>query len=158
MAFLQQAAGSLILRDGKVVGQTLIGQSLIDPKYFLGRPSATAPVAQNASASSGSILGPLNPALADAVKGHIEALRAAEPGNAGPMPIELVTTSGSGLDPHISVAAAVYQATRIATRRALPQARVRALIDTHSEGMLLGLIGERRINLLRLNLALDATV
>lgn len=155
-AFPQQAAGSLIVRDGQVVGSSLIGQSFSNPIYFWGRPSATSPMANNASASGGSNLGPLNPALANAVKGRIDTLRAADPGNTAPVPVDLVTASGSGLDPHISVAAAVYQAARVARLRALPQAQVQALIDQHSEDRLFGLIGEPRVNVLRLNLALDA--
>ena len=116
-AFPQQAAGSLIVRDGKLVGSSLIGQHFSDSKYFWGRPSATGPMPNNASASSGSNLGPLNPALADAVKGRIEALRAVDPGNTAPVPVDLVTASGSGLDPHISAAAALYQAPRVAWAR-----------------------------------------
>ena len=154
--FPDQAAGSLVLRDGKPVGSSLIGQHFNDPKYFWGRPSATTPMAYNASASGGSNLGPLNPALTDAVKGRIEALRAAHAGNSAPVPVDLVTASGSGLDPHISVAAAVYQAGRVARQRKLPMPQVQQLIDQHSEGRLLGFIGEPRINVLRLNLALDA--
>ena len=157
VAFPQQAAGSLILRDGKSVGSSLIGQHFSDPKYVWGRPSATGPMPNNASASSGSNQGPLNPALADAVKGRIAALRAADPGNTAPVPVDLVTASGSGLDPHISVAAAQYQAARVARQRGLDLAQVQQLIDGHSEGRLLGFIGEPRINVLRLNLALDAT-
>lgn len=154
--FPQQAAGSLVLQGGKVLGSSLIGQSFSDPKYFWGRPSATSPMANNASASSGSNLGPLNPALTDAVKGRIAALRAVDPGNRAPVPVDLVTTSGSGLDPDISIAAAVYQAGRIAGLRGLPLPQVQALIAQHSQGPLLGLIGEPRVNLLALNLALDA--
>jgi K+-transporting ATPase ATPase C chain len=156
VAFPQQAAGSVIVRDGKPVGSALIGQSFSDPRYFWGRPSATSPMANNASASGGSNLGPLNPALTDAVKSRIETLRAADPGNAAPVPVDLVTTSGSGLDPQISVAAAMYQAARVARLRALPPAQVQALIERYSEGRLLGFIGEPRVNVLQLNLALDA--
>jgi K+-transporting ATPase ATPase C chain len=155
--FPAQANGSLVERDGKPVGSALIGQSFADPKYFWGRPSATAPMANNAGASSGSNQGPLNPALADAVKGRIEALRAADPGNTAPVPVDLVTASASGLDPHISVAAASYQATRVARERKLAPAQVQQLIEQHTEGRLLGFIGEPRVNVLRLNLALDAT-
>ncbi len=155
-AFSSQAAGSLIVRDGKPVGSSLIGQSFSDPKYFWGRPSATGPMANNASASSGSNQGPLNPALTDAVKGRIEALRAADPGNTAPVPVDLVTASASGLDPHISVAAALYQAPRIARVRSLPLPTVRALIDKHTEGRLFGFIGEPRVNVLALNLDLEA--
>jgi K+-transporting ATPase ATPase C chain len=155
-AFPRQAAGSLIVRDGKPVGSALIGQNFSDPKYFWGRPSATSPMPNNASASGGSNLGPLNPALADAVKGRIEALRAADPDNIAPVPVDLITASGSGLDPHISVAAALYQAPRVAQARAQSPAQMQALITQHSEGPWLGFLGEPRINVLHLNLALDA--
>ena len=155
-AFPEQAAGSLILRDGRPVGSALIGQNFIDPKNFWGRPSATAPMPYNASNSGGSNLGPLNPALAEAVKGRIEALRAADPGGTGPVPVDLVTASGSGLDPHISVAAAQFQAARVARQRGLAPARVAQLIAEHSERPLLGLLGEPRVNVLQLNLALAA--
>ena len=160
LAFPQQAAGSLVVRDGKVVGSSLIGQSFSDPAFFWGRPSATVPMANNASASVGSNLGPLNPALVDAVKARIDALRAADVGNTTgstepvPVPVDLVTASGSGLDPHISVAAAQYQAPRVARLRSLPLAQVQALIDQHTEGRLFGFIGEPRVNVLQLNLAL----
>jgi K+-transporting ATPase ATPase C chain len=155
-AFPAQAAGSLIVRDGKPVGSLLIGQNFSDPKYFWGRPSATGPYPNNAGASGGSNLGPLNPALTDAVKGRIEALRAADPGNTAAVPVDLVTASGSGLDPHTSVAAALYQAARVARERKLPLAQVQQLIDRYAEGRLLGLLGEPRVNVLQLNLALDA--
>ena len=155
-AFPEQAAGSLIQRDGKTVGSALIGQNFSDPKYVWGRPSATGPYPNNASASSGSNQGPLNPALSDAVKGRIDALRAADPGNAGPVPVDLVTASGSGLDPHISVAGAVYQAARVAKARNLPLPQVQQLIAQHTEGRLFGFLGEPRVNVLRLNLSLDA--
>ena len=154
--FPAQAAGSLIVRDGKTIGSSLIGQSFSDPKYFWGRPSATSPMPYNASSSGGSNLGPLNPALTDAVKARIEALRVADPGNAAAVPVDLVTTSGSGLDPHISVAAAQVQAQRVAKVRGLSMQQVQPLIDKHTEGQLLGLIGEPRDNVLRLNMALDA--
>ncbi len=156
VAFPQQAAGSLVVREGKPVGSSLIGQNFSDPKYLWGRPSATGPMPNNASASGGSNQGPLNPALADAVKGRIDSLRAADPGNTAPVPVDLVTASGSGLDPHISVAAARYQAARVAKQRGLPLAQLQQLIDGYTEGRLLGVIGEPRINVLRLNLALDA--
>ncbi len=155
-AFPDQAAGSLILRDGKPVGSSLIGQNFNDAKYFWGRPSATGPYPNNAGASSGSNLGPLNPALSDAVKGRIEALRAADPGNTAAVPVDLVTASGSGLDPHTSVAAAQYQAGRVAKLRKLPLPQVQQLIDKHTEGRLFGFLGEPRVNVLQLNLALDA--
>jgi len=156
VAFPEQAAGSIIQREGKAVGSALIGQNFSDPKYIWGRPSATGPYPNNASASSGSNLGPLNPALADAVKGRIEALRAADPGNGALVPIDLVTASGSGLDPHLSVAGAAYQAARVAKARGLPLQQVQALIDKHIEGRLFGLLGEPRVNVLKLNLSLDA--
>lgn len=154
-AFPQQAAGSLILRDGRPVGSSLIGQNFSDPKYVWGRPSATGPYPYNATASSGSNQGPLNPALTDAVKGRIDALRAADPGNAAPVPIDLVTASASGLDPHISVAAATYQAARVAKARSLPLPQVQQLIEKHTEGRLFGFLGEPRVNVLELNLDLD---
>lgn len=155
-AFPEQAAGSLIVRDGKPVGSALIGQNFSDPKYVWGRPSATGPMPYNASNSSGSNQGPLNPALTDAVKGRIEALRAADPGNTAPVPVDLVTASASGLDPHVSVAGALYQAARVAKARNLPLPQVQQLIEKHTEGKLFGLLGEPRVNVLRLNLALDA--
>ncbi len=155
-AFPDQAAGSLILRDGKPVGSSLIGQNFSDPKYVWGRPSATGPYPNNATASSGSNQGPLNPALVDAVKGRIEALRAADPGNTAQVPVDLVTASGSGLDPHISVAAAQYQAARVAKARGLPVAQVQQLIEKHMEGRLFGFLGEPRVNVLLLNLSLHA--
>jgi potassium-transporting ATPase KdpC subunit len=155
LVFPEQAAGSLVVEDGKAVGSSLIGQSFADPKHFWGRPSATAPMPHNAGASTGSNQGPLNPALVDAVKARIEALRAADPGNTAPVPVDLVTASASGLDPHISVAAARYQAARVTRARQLPLERVRALIEAHTEGPLLGFIGEPRVNVLMLNLALD---
>jgi K+-transporting ATPase ATPase C chain len=156
VAFPDQAAGSLILREGKPMGSSLIGQGFSDPKHFWGRPSATGPMAYNASNSSGSNLGPLNPALADAVKGRIEALRAADPENTAAVPVDLVTASGSGLDPHISVAAAQFQAARVAKARNLPVPQVQQLIEKHGEGRLFGLLGEPRVNVLQLNLALDS--
>ena len=156
VAFPGQAAGSLVERDGKVVGSLLIGQSFSDPRHFWGRPSATSPMANNAAGSSGSNLGPTNPALVDAVKGRVEALRTADPGNAVPVPVDLVTASASGLDPEISIAAAQYQAARVARLRGVPVERVRALIAERAKGQLLGFLGEPRVNVLELNLALDA--
>jgi K+-transporting ATPase ATPase C chain len=153
--FPQQAAGSLIVKNGQPVGSSLIGQNFNDPKYLWGRPSATSPAPYNASGSGGSNLGPLNPALTDAVKARIEALRAADPGNTVPVPVDLVTASGSGLDPHISVAGAQFQAARIAKARQLPVQTVQQLIEKHTEGRLFGLLGEPRVNVLQLNLALD---
>lgn len=154
--FPAAAAGSIITRDGRPVGSSLIGQSFSAPRYFWSRPSATTPQPYNGTASNASNLGPLNPALLDAVKARIAALRAADPDNTAPIPVDLVTASASGLDPHISVAAADYQATRVARARGLDVARVRALIGEHREGRLLGLLGEPRVNVLELNLALDA--
>jgi K+-transporting ATPase ATPase C chain len=156
IAFPDQAAGSLIWRDGKAVGSSLIGQNFSDPKYIWGRPSATGPMPYNASNSGGSNLGPLNPALTDAVKGRIEALRAADPGNTAPVPVDLITASGSGLDPHLSVAGALYQAARVAQARQLLLPQVQQLIEQHTEGQRFGFLGEPRVNVLRLNLALDA--
>lgn len=153
--FPRQAAGSLIERDGKLVGSELIGQHFTSPKYFWGRPSATAPMSNNAAGSGGANQGPLNPALADAVKGRIAALRAADPGNHAPVPADLVTASGSGLDPHITMAAARYQAARVARERQLPLPEVQRLIDAHTEARDLLVLGEPRVNVLKLNLALD---
>ncbi len=138
------------------MGSALIGQSFTDPKYFWGRPSATAPNPYNASASSGSNQGPTNPALADAVKQRIAALRAADPGNTAPVPVDLVTASGSGLDPQISPAAAQYQVARVARLRHLDVVRVQSLVQRFTQGRQLGLLGEPRVNVLKLNLALDA--
>lgn len=151
-----QANGSLIVRDGKPVGSRLIGQSFASPKYFWSRPSATSPMPNNASASSGSNLGPTNPALKDAVAGRIEKLQKSDPNNKRAIPIDLVTTSASGLDPDISEAAARYQVDRVAAARGIAAAQVSALVDTHREGAVFGFIGEPRVNVLRLNLALDA--
>jgi K+-transporting ATPase ATPase C chain len=155
LAFPRQAEGSLIHADGKLIGSTLIGQSFSDPKYFWGRPSATSPQPYNGLASGGSNLGPLNPALLDAVKANAKALHDADPDNQQPIPVDLVTASGSGLDPEISIAAAQYQAARVAHARNLAVERVEALINAHQEGRLFGFIGERRVNVLTLNLALD---
>ena len=153
--FPRQAAGSLIVHDGKAVGSRLIGQPFSDPKYFWGRPSATSPQPDNGQSSGGSNLGPLNPALTDAVKARVAALQAADPTNHAPVPVDLVTASGSGLDPEISLAAAYYQADRIARLRRLSPDRVRALIDEHAKGRVLGVLGEPRVEVLELNLALD---
>jgi K+-transporting ATPase ATPase C chain len=155
LAFPNQAAGSLIYKDGKLVGSNLIGQSFSDPKYFWGRPSATSPQPYNALASGGSNLGPLNPALLDAVKANAKALHEADPDNRQPVPADLVTASASGLDPEISIAAARYQAARVARVRNLPLARVEELISSHEQSRLFGFIGERRVNVFALNVALD---
>lgn len=160
--FPYQANGSLITQNGKVVGSALIGQNFDDPKYFWGRLSATNPVpytafnADKLTGSSGSNYGPLNPALLQAVRARIEALRAADPGNTAPIPVDLVTASGSGLDPQISPAAAKYQVNRVAKARGLDPARVQQLVDQFTEGRTFGLLGEPRVNVLQLNLALDA--
>jgi K+-transporting ATPase ATPase C chain len=154
--FPSQAHGSLILRDGKAVGSALIGQSFTDPAHFWSRPSATGPMANNAAASSGSNLGPMNPALTDAVKTRVAALRAADPSNTAAVPVDLVTTSASGLDPHISLAAAQYQLGRVATARKLSAQTVQQLIDQATKRPLIGLLGEPVVNVLQLNLALDA--
>ena len=155
LAFPDQAAGSLIVKDGKPIGSTLIGQNFSDPKYFWGRPSATSPMPYNAGNSGGSNQGPLNPALVDAVKGRVEALKAADPGNQAPVPVDLVTASASGLDPHISVAAAQYQAPRVARERGIAADALQAMIARHTEGRWFGILGEERVNVLELNLDLD---
>lgn len=156
VAFKESANGSLIVSDGKAVGSDLIGQSFSDPKHFWSRPSATSPMPYNAANSGGSNLGSSHPALAEAVKARVEALRRADPGNTAPVPVDLVTASASGLDPHISRAAADYQAARVARVRGLPESRVRELIEQHTERPLLGFIGEPRVHVLRLNLALES--
>jgi K+-transporting ATPase ATPase C chain len=154
--FPAQANGSLILRDGKPVGSSLIGQPFDDSRYFWGRLSATSPFAYNAGASSGSNYGPLNPGFHAAAKARIDSLREADPDNRAPVPVDLVTASASGLDPHISPAAALYQASRVARARKLDEAQVRRLVEAHIEGRQLSVLGEPRVNVLRLNLALDA--
>ena len=156
LAMRDQANGSLIVRDGKAVGSELIGQPFSDPKYFWGRPSATSPQPYNGLASSGSNQGPTNPALVDAVKERISALRDADPKHTGPVPLDLVSASASGLDPHISPAAADYQVERVANVRGMDPMRVRALVAQYSAGRQLGILGEPRVNVLQLNLALDA--
>jgi potassium-transporting ATPase KdpC subunit len=153
--FPAKANGSLIYRDGKVVGSALIGQPFDDPKYFWSRPSATTPMPYNAASSSGSNLGPTNPALAEAVKSRIATLKAADPDNKLPIPIDLVTTSASGLDPHISPAAAEYQIHRVANARKIDVEKVRQLVAQHIEQRTIGLLGEPRINVVELNLDLD---
>jgi K+-transporting ATPase ATPase C chain len=154
--FPAQAAGSLVERDGRVVGSALLGQSFTEPRHFWGRPSATSPTPYNAANSGGSNLGPTNPALVEAVQARIAALRAADPQNTQPIPVDLVTASASGLDPHISVAAARYQAARVARARGLAPAQVEALVVAHTESPWLGFLGEPRVNVLALNLALAA--
>ena len=159
LAFPEQAAGSLLRHaEGKPVGSSLIGQSFSEPRYFWGRPSATAPFAYNGGSSTGSNQGPLNPALANAVKARVEALKAADPGNTAPVPVDLVTASGSGLDPHISPAAALYQVGRVARARGIEPAALQALIERNTEGRTLGVLGEARVNVLALNLDLDRSV
>ncbi len=156
--FPSQASGSVIFRDGKPIGSALIGQNFTDPKNFWGRPSATGPMPYNATASSGSNVGPQNPVLVASVKDRISALRAADPTSPAtkPVPIDLVTASASGLDPHISPAAAYYQINRIATARKFPADSVKSLVDSHIEKPLFGLLGEPRVNVLKLNLALNS--
>src|SRR5438093_2038630 len=155
VVFPYQANGSLIVKDGKTVGSALIGQPFDDPKYFWGRPSATSPFGYNAGASSGSNLSPTNPDLIKAVQGRVDALRAADPENTAPVPVDLVTASGSGLDPHISPAAALYQVGRVAKARNRDRQVIAQLVERYTEGRTLGLLGERRVNVLALNLALD---
>jgi potassium-transporting ATPase KdpC subunit len=154
--FPDQASGSLVMRDGKAVGSSLIGQSFADPKYFWGRISATSPMPNNGAASGGSNFGPTNPALIDAVRARIDALKAADPGNTLPVPVDLVTSSGSGLDPHVSPAAALYQVTRVARERHMDVVKVRQLVLAHVEGPQWWVFGEARVNVLLLNLALDS--
>jgi len=155
LIFPYQANGSLVKRDGQVIGSELIGQSFTDPKYFWGRPSATAPFPYNASASSGSNLGPTNPTLELTVRARIEVLQSADPGNESLVPVDLVTASASGLDPHISVAAALYQVPRVAREQGLSEEQVYLLVEQYTEGRQLGFLGEPRVNVLKLNLALD---
>jgi K+-transporting ATPase ATPase C chain len=153
--FPSQAGGSMVEVKGRPVGSQLIGQAFSSPRYFWGRPSATSPMPNNAAGSSGSNLGPLNAAQTDAVKGRIDALRAADPGNTAPVPVDLVTASASGLDPEISVAAALYQAGRVAALRHLSVEQVRQLVETGKMERVAGFFGEPRVNVLALNLALD---
>jgi potassium-transporting ATPase KdpC subunit len=155
LAFADQAAGSLVPSEGAPVGSSLIGQAFSSPHYFWGRPSATTPMPNNAESSGGSNLGPTNPAQIDAIKGRVDALKAADPGNAEPIPVDLVTASGSGLDPEISLAAAYYQAPRIARERKLALDAVHSLIDKHGKSQYFGFLGEPRVNVLMLNIALD---
>ncbi len=155
VVFPRQANGSLIERDGKIVGSALIGQQFDDPRYFWSRPSATIPTPYNAAASTGSNYGPTNPAQLDAVRGRVEALRNAHPGQSESVPVDLVTASGSGLDPHISPAAAEYQVARIATARSVSEQTIRDLVAQHTSGRQFGLLGEPRVNVLELNLAIE---
>jgi len=157
LAFPSKANGSIIYKDGKAVGSELIGQAFSDPKYFWGRPSATSGYPDNAMASGGSNLGPTNPALADAVKARAIALLAADSDNKSPIPVDLVTASASGLDPHISPAAALYQVPRVARARGLSEEMLKGLVAKHTENRQLGLLGEERVNVLELNLELDAS-
>jgi K+-transporting ATPase ATPase C chain len=164
LIFPFRANGSILVRDGRAVGSELIGQAFDDPRYFWGRLSATGDFPYNAfnaetlTGSSGSNYGPLNPALLDAVRARVEALRAADPGNTTPIPVDLVTASGSGLDPHISVAAALYQVPRVARERGVSEDQVRALVEEYTQGRQFGFLGEPRVNVLLLNLALDETL
>jgi K+-transporting ATPase ATPase C chain len=155
VAFARQADGSLVDAGGKTVGSELIGQPFSRPGYFWGRPSATTPMPDNAAGSGGSNLGPTNPALIDAVKARVAALRRADPANRAPIPVDLVTASASGVDPEISLAAADYQVARVAAARGLPERQVRALVDRYRRDPVLGFLGEARVNVLALNLALD---
>ena len=155
VAFANASDGSLLESDGRIVGSRLIGQHFSDPKHFWGRPSATSPMPYNAASSGGSNQGPLNPALADAVKERIKSLKSSDPTQTSPIPIDLVTTSASGLDPHISVAAALWQVPRIARERHLSEQEVRTVVNAQTEGRQLGFLGEPRVNVLALNLHLD---
>ncbi|HTP42410.1 MAG TPA: potassium-transporting ATPase subunit KdpC [Nitrospiria bacterium] len=155
LLFPRQANGTLIVQNGQAVGSELIGQPFDDPKYFWGRLSATSPYPYNGASSSGSNLGPTNDALSKAVKDRVDALHAADPDNTSPAPVDLVTASGSGLDPHISPAAADYQVHRVAKIRGLDETKIRALVEAHTEGRQFGFLGEPRVNVLELNLALD---
>jgi len=156
VAFPSEANGSIVERNGHAVGSSLIGQSFSSPQYFWGRPSATSPMPNNAAGSSGANQGPTNPALVDNVKGRVDALKAADPTNTMPIPVDLVTASASGLDPEISVAAAIYQTSRVATLRKVPREQVVALVQAHTQPQYFGFFGEARVNVLALNLALDA--
>jgi K+-transporting ATPase ATPase C chain len=153
--FRHQADGSIIFKDGKPIGSSLIGQSFEDPKYFWGRLSATLPAAFNASASSGSNLGPLNVVLRQNVEARIKSLQNVDPENKSPIPVDLVTASASGLDPHISIAAALYQVPRVARLRGIPQEKVTEIVRENTQGRLMGVIGEPVVNVLQLNMALD---
>jgi K+-transporting ATPase ATPase C chain len=154
--FPDEAGGSLILKNGRIVGSRLIGQPFSSPEYFWGRPSSAGASGYDAAASSGSNDGPLHPALPERVKGRLAALRAAEPRDDRPVPADLVTSSGSGLDPHISIASALYQVPRVARSRGMDERQVRELVGAHTEGRQFGFLGEPRVNVLELNLALDS--
>jgi K+-transporting ATPase ATPase C chain len=154
--FPEKANGSLLFKNGRGQGSALVGQPFADPRYFWGRLSATGPFPYNAAASSGSNMAPTNAALLDMAKARIESLRAADPGNGAPVPVDLVTASGSGLDPHISPAAAEYQVSRVARLRSLPEDQVRRFVAQNTEGPTFGVLGEARVHVLRLNLVLDA--
>ena len=156
LLFKKQANGSIIFHEGKAVGSSLIGQQFDDPAYLWGRPSATSPAAYNSASSSGSNLGPSNAVLLDTIKARVEKLRAADPGNMKPIPVDLVTSSASGLDPHISLAGAYYQVSRIAKKRNIPEKTVEKIINHNTEGRFLGLIGEPTVNVLKVNLDLDS--
>jgi K+-transporting ATPase ATPase C chain len=155
VVFPEKANGSAVKRAGKTLGSELIGQPFSDPKYFWGRLSATGPFAYNAGASSGSNYGPLNPALLDMVRKRVQDLKAADPQNGQPIPVDLVTASGSGLDPHVSIAAAQYQIPRVAHARGMSEEKIRSLVDQYTEGRQFGFLGEPRVNVLRVNIALD---
>lgn len=155
VAFPRASSGMVVERSGHVVGSELVGQPFTDPGYFWSRPSATGPFPYNAAASSGSNQGPTNPAFLEAVAGRVKALREADPGNDAPVPVDLVTASGSGLDPHISPAAAIYQVGRVARARGVSNGRVRQIVDELTEGRTLGFMGAPRVNVVRLNIALD---
>ncbi|MCX6145146.1 MAG: potassium-transporting ATPase subunit KdpC [Ignavibacteriales bacterium] len=153
--FPGKANGSMLMKDGKVIGSQLIGQAFSSPKYFWSRPSATSPFAYNAGASTGSNYGPLNPALLEATAKRVKDLKDADPQNTRPLPVDLVTASGSGLDPHISVAAALYQVPRVARSRSVTEETIKSLVDRYTDGRQLGILGEPRVNVLKLNVALD---
>ncbi|MBF0494167.1 MAG: potassium-transporting ATPase subunit KdpC [Candidatus Omnitrophica bacterium] len=153
--FPYEASGSLIIKNGAVIGSSLIGQSFEDPKYFWGRLSATSPVPYNASNSSGSNIGPVNPVLRQSIESRMKTLKDADPGNRDPIPVDLVTSSASGLDPHISIAGALYQAGRVARSRGISESVVQNRIRKNTQGRFLGLVGEPVVNVLRLNIALD---